>query len=218
MIEMAPLLAVDVGEIVTFIVVILFMVVPAIGKLFAKKEQPHKGPAGGGGAGQPAPKPAPAKVEDEIGDFLRRVVQKREAARPQQAPQAKARPPRRPAPRPEQPVRAEAVAEPVVIGAGRDLTSDKFPRRDIELGKKIGKVEQELEQHTHERFDRKVGRIAPASTQPTTEAQPASQESEAAASMPSTAAAGLAAMLADTQSLRQAILLNEIIQRPEHRW
>ena len=32
------------------------------------------------------------------------------------------------------------------------------------------------------------------------------------------AAAGLAAMLADHQGLRQAIVLNEILHRPEERW
>jgi hypothetical protein len=37
-------------------------------------------------------------------------------------------------------------------------------------------------------------------------------------SLPSTAAAGLAAMLASPGDLRQAILLSEILARPEHRW
>jgi len=36
--------------------------------------------------------------------------------------------------------------------------------------------------------------------------------------VPATAAAGLAAMFADPGDLRQAILINEILQRPEHRW
>jgi hypothetical protein len=39
-----------------------------------------------------------------------------------------------------------------------------------------------------------------------------------AESLPATAAAGLAAMLASPTSLRQAILLSEIINRPEDRW
>ena len=36
--------------------------------------------------------------------------------------------------------------------------------------------------------------------------------------MPATSAAGFAALLADADSIRQAIILNEILQRPEHRW
>ena len=39
-----------------------------------------------------------------------------------------------------------------------------------------------------------------------------------AAGDPQTAAAGLAAMLADAQGIRQAILINEILQRPTDRW
>ena len=219
MIAMTPLWAAGAGDIVGIILVILFVVVPAIGQLFAKKGQPGKGPAGRGAGPKPAPKPAAGNVEDEIGEFLRRVVQKRQGARPQAAQQAKPRPQRQPAPpRPEQAVRAEVVAEPVVIGSGRDLTSDQLPHRDFELAENISRVEKELEQHTHEKFDRHVGRISSASAQPVATRAVGREEPRPAASMPSTAAAGLAAMLGDAQSLRQAILLNKIIQRPEHRW
>ncbi len=219
MILIAPLWAAGAGDIVTIILVILFVVVPAIGQLFGKKEQPRKGPAGRGAGPQPAPKPAPGNVEDEIGEFLRRVVQKREAARPQAAQPARPRPQKRPPPpRPERAVQAEVVAEPVVIGAGRDLTSDQLPHRDFELAENISRVEKELEQHTHEKFDRQVGRISSASAPPAAAKASGREEPRPAVSMPSTAAAGLAAMLGDAQSLRQAILLNEIIQRPEHRW
>ena len=36
--------------------------------------------------------------------------------------------------------------------------------------------------------------------------------------LPATAAAGLAAMLGNAESLQQAIVINEILQRPLHRW
>jgi hypothetical protein len=36
--------------------------------------------------------------------------------------------------------------------------------------------------------------------------------------LPSAAAAGLAALFANADSVRQAILINEVLQRPEHRW
>jgi len=89
----------------------------------------------------------------------------------------------------------------------QDLNTSRFQRHARELGEEVVHAESHFEEHLHSVFDHQLGRLGEGSAPKPGEA-----------GIPATAAAGLAAMLADAQSLRQAIVLSEILSRPEHRW
>ena len=77
-----------------------------------------------------------------------------------------------------------------------------------------------MEGHLHDVFDHQLGTLGgtPGESAEAAQADEAEALDDRISSVPVAAAAGLAAILADATSLRQAILLNEIFQRPEHRW
>jgi hypothetical protein len=87
----------------------------------------------------------------------------------------------------------------------------QFDSRAAELGKTVGLADDLLEARLHETFDHKLGdlgqRPSMAASSP-----PASKE-EAESEL-----AKLIKILRKPDSLRQAIILREIIDRPEHRW
>jgi len=83
-------------------------------------------------------------------------------------------------------------------------------------------ADNQFDRHLHQAFDHKLGRLGPSVVEappppPTVEPSP-DLSGATAVEIPPTFAAGLAAMLSDTDSVRQAIVLSEIIHRPEQRW
>ena len=70
--------------------------------------------------------------------------------------------------------------------------------------------------HLHEAFDHQLSSLAgtPGDSAKAVEVA----EPDQITPLPSTAAAGLAAIFANADTVRQAILINEVLQRPEHRW
>ena len=242
---LAPLLALDRGDLIWLIVVILFIVVPAIGQLLARmgrQQQPRGGrppgppPGGGAPAGGPprgalAARPPgraaagrpPGGLEDEIGEFLRRAAQQR---------QGQPAPPPRPAGRPhvaqpagQQLVEADVVRQPAIGDGikqhlGEYLDAEEFRRRAAELGEEVAQADEHIEQRLHAKFDREVSRLAgrPGESADAPRVEPAEEPEDRLAELPSTAAAGLAAMLSNDVGIRQAIVINEILSRPEQRW
>ena len=81
-------------------------------------------------------------------------------------------------------------------------------------------AEDVMEDHLHDVFDHDLGMLdgTPGESAEAARAEEAETPDDRVSPVPVTAAAGLAAILADATGLRQAILLNEIFQRPEHRW
>lgn len=238
------LFAADIGDIVAGLVGLLFVIVPVVGQLLAnanKGKQP--GQAQGGGAAAPGGnRPANPGVDREVAEFLRRVAQNQagggrpaEAGPPAQAaPQPQDRPGMRPAqagrqlpPRPgvrqvERPrqaaggaaraVQAQVVpTEPIPAEKGADRlgTSDRFGSKS-RLG--IG-VEEELRKEEQRR------RKTFSQGRDTLKERPVlgGTESGEPAKRP-VPAVDWAAMLANVSNVRQAIVLSEILQRPEHRW
>lgn len=199
-------------DLIPVIVVVVFVVLPAIARLLFKVREAAKPP------GPPGQRPAADKsVFEEIQDFLRKA---NEAARQQQQqgrrPEAsKRRPTAQPTPprQPQRPVMAEAVdqnEEPTGAEVSQHVkkyleTSD-FDRRRKQLGAEISQADEKLEKRLHGVFDHQVGRLS--DTAATTTAGPEV----------SSTAAGIFAMLVRPEGLRQAILLNEILQRPVDRW
>jgi len=116
------------------------------------------------------------------------------------------------------PVDAEVVEDVMVVGPGSALSqqvssymnSGKFRESASHLGEQVGLADERLASHLHQTFDHQLGNLA---------GQPNEVERGGAAQV-RTVVGGteLSAMLRDPQTFRQAIVLNEILTRPEHRW
>lgn len=197
-------------DIIGWLVVLLFVIVPAIGQLLAKMRQAQ--PPGGA----PGPKKPPAEVADEIEVFMRRVLGGEEAPE---------KPPVKPQPRPvEQPVRAELIEEEPSVEkltehAKDYFDSDKSTKHTDNLGQEVASTGNQFEQHSHQVFDHELEQLDTAASQASpinvgTASTGFWQTPEA----PPLFATSLSVMLSDPDSLAQAIILSEIIHRPEERW
>ena len=97
----------------------------------------------------------------------------------------------------------ESVAEHVAEHVG----SRTFAERTSHLGEQVAQADEKIEAHLHHKFDRELGTLGRSSVAPTAQSPPADS-----------LATEIAAMLASPAGMRQAIVLGEILQRPEHRW
>jgi hypothetical protein len=80
------------------------------------------------------------------------------------------------------------------------------------LGDVIEHADERLEEHLHEEFDHRLGQF---------ESQPAEDAGEVPADLKTRHAASadlLKEMLKSPKSVQNAVLLSEILNRPEHRW
>ena len=214
MIAALPIADADWIGVVVFIVI---MIISAISQMTGNKKEAQARP-------KPRPRPPvrPAQagpgrqdpVAGELEEFLRRAAG------------GKQQPARRPPP--ARPVARPVVAEPVVAEVTNDLevvenVADHMSHTENESrfaspvtgepGEEDA-VSRKFDQQQMGRFGSTPEKAAHAAAL----AEPETPGAKAVESMPPTAAAGLAAMLASPTSLRQAILLKEILERPEHRW
>ncbi|MHC4179994.1 MAG: hypothetical protein ACYSWU_21020 [Planctomycetota bacterium] len=241
------LLFADVGDLIKVLLAILFVIVPVIWGILSKlgKQQPQRPggrrpparppggaaagrPPGGAAAGRPpgaaaAGRPPGGGLEDEIGEFLRRAAQHRQG-QPPPGPRPGA-PPAVGQPAGQQVVEAQVVGQPAIgegikQQVGEYLDAGEFRRRAAELGEEVAESDEQLEQRLHAKFDHEVSTLArrPGESAGAPRVAPAEEAEGGVAELPSTAAAGLAAMLSNPVSIRQAIVISEIINRPEQRW
>ncbi len=226
------------------VVVIAIMIVVSLVRMAAKLREaqqgppqqrpfaPHGQPGRAQMPGGPRPNVPPRQeaVRKEIDAFVRAAAERRGGAAPPGAPQARPAPapadaggpfaPARPRPA-EKPVEAQLVE---VVAVDTDLAQDarahldpgKFRRLASGLGQDVTRLDDMMEDHLHEAFDHRLTSLGPAS-EGAAQAAPETPSARGVA-LPPTAAAGLAAMFADPGSVRQAILVSEILQRPEQRW
>jgi hypothetical protein len=241
---MAPLLAVDIGELLKAIVPILFLIIWVISQVIGeqgKRQQPGKGPKQRPQGGRPRPK----GVAQEIEDFLRRAAQQRagggpaEAEKGPAAPTAEGRQPGGAAPpderlrplqrrplrdRPERPLKPKAVDQVVEVLPSRDdiaesverhLGGDRLGQHAEQLGDEIRDVDREVEERLHKKFDHQVGSLAT-----DTQRRDAAAGSGGLPEIPASGQAvrELVALLRNPRGARHAILVSEILNRPEHRW
>jgi len=214
---LAPLMAVDLEQLIGIVIVILFIIVPAVLQLLGKGQQQK--PAAGK---RPPPRPVAAEIEDEIGEFLQQAAKRRGGREPPQP--ARPRPAERPVVAqvvPQQALEPEApLGKQVQQHVGEYLDAGEFSRRASELGGEVARADQSVEQRLQQVFDHDLGRLAAVPGE--SAAAPRSREpiemEDQLTELPGTAAAGLAAMFSNVRSIRQAIVINEVLQRPEHRW
>ncbi len=199
-----------IGFVVFIVIAVVIWTIQAFGKM-ARKGQPQRPQARP--RGQP---PAEAGVEDEIGEFLRRAAQRRQ--------QEPGQPPQRPG---ERAVRAE------VIGGERPVRAEVLRQRAREAARRQAAAQgaSRTPPYTTPRVEAQrpadplvvpqqpavVPRLQPVADALRIELgdvfATAGPDTTAAAS-----AAGLYAMLSEPRGLRQAIVLAEILSRPEDRW
>ena len=212
------------------IVFILFIVIPAIGQIISSMSKDKPAKRVGGNRPQ-QPRGARVEMEDEIGAFLREAAQRKgeqgPAVRGQQPGVRKPQqPPQRPRRSQVEAVEAVIVEEPAVGGrvereVQQHLDPSKFAKSSAELGGRVSQADQEVEQHLRQKFSGDVSRLQRQRGETAEAPTPVVKVSEledAVDGMPKTAAAGLAALFANAQNIRQAIVINEILQRPEDRW
>jgi hypothetical protein len=180
-------------------------------------------PARAAPAARPA-KPAPPLVAE--------VVEEGPARRPSRS---GPRPGRRPMPSgraagppviPAQVVPESPPAESVGKRVEEFLRTDEIEARTTQLGSTVSRVDQELEAHLREKFERELeqmGRLSVALPELSTSLSAVGSEAigpeEATRfAMPPTAPTGLPTLFATADSARDAIILYEILQPPWQRW
>ena len=180
----------------------------------------------------------PKSVKEEIDEFLRRAAQKKQSQTMSGDPARSAfeprQPPDAPARRISQPsasisqrqgtVQAEVVRERPVGGAvsehvSKYLDEKEFDQRASKLGGDVAAADSIFEQHLKEKFGHGLSQLA---AKPGETAAPLPPPSTGffQDEVPVMAAAGtgLAVLLNNIDNLRQAIVVNEILQRPIDRW
>ncbi len=231
------LLAVGDGWI-TVVIMIVFFLITIVGKVLGKADpnkQPGGPPQGPRPEGNRPPQPRrpgqaaqprePAGVQDEIADFLRRATQQGRAQQPAEAPEPPA-----PARIGAQEVPVEAMAvEDAPLGArlkehvGGYFDEGRLARQSSQLGEQVGLSDERLDECLHEVFDHNVSRLTQkpgesSKSTSTTKDRLVPARQITAANVGPVAAVGFAALLSSNENLRQAIIINEILQRPLDRW
>jgi hypothetical protein len=167
-------------------------------------------------AGDPAAQ-APARTNEslsaEIEQFLQEAAQrKRDKGRRQ---------PQRPATvrvaEPEIPLTVEVIERPtgeaISDSVKRHLDTREFAVRASNLTEDIKRADLERDQHMKETFDRKIGNLTD-----TSHTQPEQPVASAVDKQGNMSASVVGNLLTKPESLRQAIVLGEILTRPTDRW
>jgi hypothetical protein len=172
-------------------------------------------------------------MRDEVEEFLRRAAQRRaqaEAKRREQM-QPQAPPPQQPqrlAPIQRAPLREQQRdLEPIVeiieaeeADAGSRMTSSvaqhlrgttEISRHATGLGAEVDQADDRLEARIHKTFDHQLGSLKNTST--AAPEKVAMQTTEALA-----ASMNLTRLLSNAQTIRNGIILSEVLARPEQRW
>jgi hypothetical protein len=230
-----PLAAIE--DWLRFAVPLVFIIVYVVNHLLAALRSgptaPRKDPRRKADAGprpprppqpQPAqPTPEQAKLNTEIEQFLKRASERKGERLKRESPVTPA--PKPPKKAPKQPLRETSVAvEPlpqrsfdaVASSVEQHLGSRGFKQRTEHLADDIVRADQQMEDHLQKAFSRKVGTLGdakPSGAQPATDAVPAATTTDR-----SEAGLALAGMLANPQTLKQMIVLHEILQRPDDHW
>jgi len=174
-------------------------------------------------------------MRDEVDEFLRRVAQMRAAAEAQTKAQQQRpvpeKPPAPPRPAPPQrlsPARQEvAYVEPAeaqvvdveisdrVEGFNRRVAQDLRGSEQIaehtrHLGEEVDRADDKLEARLHQVFDHQIGQLKKSTMEAAAilTSDPASEGT----------ARDMLQMLRSPQSVRDAIVMAEILRRPEDRW
>ena len=158
-------------------------------------------------------------MADDITEFLRRAAQRRAQQLKQQRAAGQRTAKGTAQTVSTEVVVAEVVAKPLAKAAfskieqevSRDLDTSAFGRRAESMGEVTEQADERMGAVLHAKFDHKLGSIAPPTEAVSGEIM-AGTETRVAANHP------LLELLRNAQSLRSAIILGELLRRPEERW
>ncbi|MEM6329895.1 MAG: hypothetical protein AAF790_06570, partial [Planctomycetota bacterium] len=105
--------------------------------------------------------------------------------------------------------RGESVEDHVREHIGR-LRESQLAENASHLGEQLAQTDERMAARLHEKFDTKLGRLGERASDPSQPAAGATGDGDIAGS--------IAEMLANPEGVRNAVLLNEILQRPTDRW
>ncbi|HEY1065369.1 MAG TPA: hypothetical protein VGE52_04645 [Pirellulales bacterium] len=217
--QFAPLLAVDLGSIATVIVTIVGLVIYAVNQVLeVQKMNPPAGPQRPGQrqadpfANPNAPRPQrPAQRGDEVDNYLRDVT-----ARPQQPPR---RPPAfRPEPQRQKPAPQSSGERLAPVGSlsQQHAIEDRAKQFSQRVSSDVAGPDGQLpnERHLQSSLKNQVGSIGTLGDA----SEAAMNSGSNTIDTSTTFAADLRAMLANPKTLQQAVMLQEILTPPSHRW
>jgi hypothetical protein len=173
--------------------------------------------------GGPAKEPTSSQTQlnAEIEQFLKRANEKRHD-RSRREPAPGARPPKSP-PKPpvERPIDVQPIERrersSVAASVEKHLSNRTFTQRAEHLADDISRVDQEMEQHLQKAFSHRVGTLSDVQ-KVSADAGPVNDKETAVVFGDTSAANAIAGMLSDPKNLRNAVILNEILRRPDERW
>ena len=156
----------------------------------------------------------------DIEEFLKMAAARRREAQ-QSAPAQPARPtPQKIPPKQKKPLTRPGLvlseSEVEIVPAQREsvakhvesrIDTSRLKKHAEKLGEKVGKADDVLEARLHQKFDHQVGRLA----QP----KPVAAAPDDKSKMQTRTTSSLLAMIASPQSVQQAIVMSEILKRPE---
>jgi hypothetical protein len=223
------------GDWLSVVVPIVFFVIYALNHLLTARKpatpparKPQRRPPEGERPLRPPQPPAvreqtssQSQLNAEIEQFLKRANDRRgDSSRREAAPAARApkAPPKPPADKPidVQPLERREMSS-VAASVEKHLSNRTFTQRAEHLADDIVRADQEMEQHLQKSFGHRVGTLSDVQ-KPTVSQTPATDNETAVVVGAGSAARAIAGLLSDPNNVRQAIILNEILQRPETRW
>jgi len=162
----------------------------------------------------PQPQGGGGKQREEIEEFLRRVAARRQGA-PVQDVEVLA--PQKPAAG-KGPITVAEVVEEFPAGQTVDahvrqhMDTTKYDQRAADMAHEVDTADEEMDEHLHEVFDHDVGLLK-------SSGQKAKRVVDAGPTgTPPQRAASVVGHLNDTASIRDAIIVSEVLRRPVERW
>lgn len=154
---------------------------------------------------------------DDIEKFLRNAAARRKQQQPQQpAPPVQQQPMRPQRPAEVQYVEPEIVEPEILSGdsvaehVSQHIANTSFAERAFHLGEEVGLADEHLEERLEGTFDHAVG-----SLQDTSVGVQGDEAKATRTNRPPVQPGDIAQLLASPQNIRQAIILNEILRRPD---
>ncbi len=143
-------------------------------------------------------------MSDEIQEFLQRAAARRHQQKQQQPIEVEVID--------EVEIVDETIANHVAKRLGEHLDKSSLVSSGAQLGAEVGLADEKLESHLHDAFDHRLGSLG-ARLEGSKDATDLPESTKAP-----TMASEIAALFRSTKFIRQAVIMSEVLQRPEHRW
>ena len=96
--------------------------------------------------------------------------------------------------------------------------ASEFSRHTAQLGQEVAEADEQMEAHIHEKFDHQIGTLKSTLAKTPIPQQEHVQSHDDISTIEGTLGKQLASLLKNRDGMRRAIVLSEILTRPEDRW